>query len=120
MIAASAVTVVAFLLVAVAVDVGRSHGRAWAAADAAALAAVAASPLLHGEAPAPWGGSGEDASTRAAHLAARNGGELVACDCDAIDHAEVTVRTTPDLALVRRVLPQVRAHARAELRPRGG
>jgi murein DD-endopeptidase MepM/ murein hydrolase activator NlpD len=96
------------VMVTAATDVAASSARARTAAEAAALAAVGTSPLA--------GGSG-DPLTEARRAADANGALLLDC-CGAVPleaHAQAGV--APATRLVRAVLPQVRSHARAGLRP---
>jgi secretion/DNA translocation related TadE-like protein len=86
------------------------HGRAQTAADAAALAAVGASPLA--------GGDGRSCAA-AARVAVANGAELIACDGPDEGwslEVTVTVRVAPPGPLGA-LLPPSRAMAAARLRP---
>jgi hypothetical protein len=101
-------------LVLVAVDLGVASARARVAADAAALAAVQASPVI--------GGDGER-SAHAAAAAAANGARMSRCaegpppgwpwtvDCE--------VAVVPQLRAVRALAPPLRARAAAALTPAG-
>lgn len=107
--------------IAAATDAGLAAAKARTAADAAALAAVGASPLV--------GGDG-DARTAAKSLAASNDAELVACCAPAeqpaaeADHsglrARVVVAVQPRLALLRAATPGLRSTATAVARPAEG
>jgi murein DD-endopeptidase MepM/ murein hydrolase activator NlpD len=96
-------------LLGAATDLGSSAIRARTAAEAAALAAAGVSPLA--------GGAG-DPRQAAAAAAAANGAELVACCAGGAPlETEATARVEPKHRLVRLMHPQVRATARAGLRP---
>lgn len=107
LLTASGVAVVALIGVVALADLALTSGRATAAADAAALAAVGAHPLA--------GGAG-DGETAAARYAEANGASLEALDHDGL-RATVEVRAEPATPLVRAVVPAVPAGASAELVP---
>lgn len=107
---AGAVCAILVLVLTAATDVLTARTRAQTAADAAALAAVGTSPLVGGQA---------QGTAVARRVAERNSAELVTCDCEAIDTAEVVVAVAPATS-VQHLIPAVRARARAELRPRAG
>ena len=107
---AGAVCAILVLAVTAATDVLTARMRAQTAADAAALAAVGTSPLVGGQA---------QGTAVARRVAERNSAELVTCDCEAIDTAEVVVAVTPATSM-QHLIPAVRARARAELQPRAG
>ena len=95
-------------------DLALTSARARVAADAAALAAVGASPLAGAGAGAP-----ADPQAQARQLAAANDAELVATDDFGWPlRYGVTVAVQPSTAWVRRLVGPVRAGAAAALRPR--
>ena len=100
----------AWLLVVVATDVHAAAARARTAADAAALAGMAESPIA--------GGSGDPAGA-ARNLAAANGGTVVELDRDGWPFRfAVTVRVAFRAPLLRRLAPDaVIAEAAAGVRP---
>ena len=106
---AGALFLLAVLTLTATTDVLLAHSQAQTAADASALAAVGASPLV--------GGDGE-AALQARRLANDNGATLIDCACKGLQEAQVVVAVEPRLALVRQALPRLRAHARAELAAR--
>jgi hypothetical protein len=93
-------------------DLALTSARARSAADAAALAAVATSPLA-------GGGAGADPRAEAQRLAAANRADIV----ELAPHGwplryGVTVAVEPSTTWVRRLVGPVRAGAVAALRPR--
>lgn len=106
------------VVLAVVTDVAITTAKARTAADAAALAAVGATPLL--------GGDG-DTCAAASDAAAANGARVVRCHEMAVPAAptqagsgiRVDVTLSPAGAFVRRLTGEVRASAAAGLRPTG-
>lgn len=108
-IAAVLVLAVAIGGLAVSVDLHAAHARARLAADAAALAGIAASPLV--------GGDGDPAAA-AEQLATVNGGRVVELDRSGWPlRVTVVTATEPRLALTATLGVEVRARAAAQLRP---
>jgi hypothetical protein len=99
-----------------AVEVARASIRAQTAADAAALAAMAASPLV--------GRTAQSGCAEASRLARANGAQLLSCRGPRagawLDDAEVEVGVALSGSLSRRLVPGVTARARAALRPVDG
>ncbi len=108
-LAAVMVSGVALVMVAVATDYVDARGRAASAADAAALAAGSASPLV--------GGDGQPRGPATA-LAEANDAEVIGLDQAGWPH-RVTIETStaPRLGMVRAVIPSVRATAAARMVP---
>ena len=103
-----------------AADLLVAAARARAAADAAALAGMATSPLVT----APAGATGVDAGDASPGAAARriataNGAELTASDEKGWPlRYRVVVQAAPRMAWVRRIVGSVPATATAAVRPR--
>jgi murein DD-endopeptidase MepM/ murein hydrolase activator NlpD len=113
---------VALVLLVTIADLVISRGQAQLAADAAALAAM--SEVLHPGSPlaAPARSVGQrhpPGADAAAVLAESNGGEVVECCGDDPSRREVVVAVAPRSALLRSVLPRVRARAAAALEAAG-
>jgi murein DD-endopeptidase MepM/ murein hydrolase activator NlpD len=104
---------IALVLVVTVADVFISRGQAQLAADAAALAAMG--QVAAGEV-TTFGSGTRDADVAVARrLASANGGELVECCGDDPARREVVVTVAPRSALLRAILPRVRARAAAAL-----
>jgi hypothetical protein len=113
---------IALVLLITVADLVISRGQAQLAADAAALAAMG--EMIHGGWPpaTPVGIAGQGHSPgagAAAALAESNGGQVVECCGDDPSRREVVVAVTPRSALLRSVLPHVRARAAAALEAAG-
>lgn len=107
-----AMMAVALVAVAGGTKLAATYGSARAAADAAALAGVAAHPLAAGDG---------DVCAAAERLAARNGAELA--DCRVTGRRPASLRVTvvvivePEVGLLRRTVGAVTADAAAGLAP---
>jgi hypothetical protein len=111
LVGAMLLAAVGMVVVVAATDLMVAQSRASTAADAAALAAVGASPLAGGD------GDG-DPQWAAYRLARENGAELDTFDDTGWPrHATVAVHVQTRMSLLRTMAPTVRAAARAELVP---
>ncbi|MGH8887138.1 MAG: hypothetical protein ACRDYX_18595 [Egibacteraceae bacterium] len=105
------VAALALAVILTAAGVGVVAARARTAADAAALAAMAASPVFSG------GGRPEH---EAARVASANGARLVEVDVAGWPlRVRVTVEVQPRRELGGMLMPPLRAHATAAARPSG-
>ncbi|MGH8898503.1 MAG: hypothetical protein ACRDZ4_16165 [Egibacteraceae bacterium] len=105
------VAALALAVILAAAGVGVGAARARTAADAAALAAMAASPVFSG------GGRPEH---EAARVASANGARLVEVDAAGWPlRVRVTVEVQPRRELEGMLMPPLRAHATAAARPSG-
>lgn len=103
-------------MLAGAADLMVTSARARAAADAAALAGMATSPLVT---PAAGSIEGESAQSVARRLATANGAKLTRSDLRGWPlRYRVAVEAAPSLAWVRRIVGSVSAGATAAVRPR--
>jgi len=124
------VAALAVAMITAAAGVGVAAARARVAADAAALAAMGASPLVsgmsgHGEAlptaqlpiaqlPTTQG----EPEREAARVATANGARLIGVDADGWPfRVRVTVEVQPRHGFARVLMPPLRAHATAAARP---
>ena len=101
-------------MLAATADLMATAARARAAADAAALAGMATSPLVTPAAPA----AGESAESAARRFAAANGAELTRSDVEGWPlRYRVMVEAAPSLTWVQRIVGSVPAGATAAVRP---